>query len=66
MDNNKVYITLVVRATVASQFIAGVGCRIFNVNLLSFLKQNYYKYEAFNIKEGDGMFIPITKRVNIW
>lgn len=23
-------------------------------------------YEAFNIKEGDGMFIPITKRVNIW
>jgi hypothetical protein len=50
MDNNKVYITLVVRSTVPSQFIAGVGCRIFNVNLLSFLKQNYYKYEAFNIK----------------
>lgn len=23
-------------------------------------------YEAFNIKEGDGMFIPVSKRVNIW
>ena len=50
MDNNKVYITITVRANVASQFIAGVGCRVSNINLLSFLKQNYYKYEAFNIK----------------
>jgi putative endopeptidase len=23
-------------------------------------------YEAFDIKEGDGMFIPVAKRVNIW
>lgn len=23
-------------------------------------------YEAFDVKEGDGMFIPVTKRVNIW
>lgn len=23
-------------------------------------------YEAFNVKEGDGMFIPVAKRVNIW
>ena len=50
MDNNKVYITLVARSTVPATFIAGVGVRFFNVNLLSFLKQNYYKYEAFNIK----------------
>lgn len=50
MDNNKVYITLVGRTTVASQYVAGVGIRFSNVNLLNFLKQNYYKYEAFNIK----------------
>lgn len=23
-------------------------------------------YEAFDVKEGDGMFIPVAKRVNIW
>lgn len=52
MDNNKVYISLVARGFTTNniQYIPGVGIRFSNFNLLNFLKQNYYKYEAFNIK----------------
>lgn len=51
MDNNKVYISLVARGlTGQGQYVPGVGIRYYNFNLLNFLKQNYYKYEAFNIK----------------
>jgi hypothetical protein len=31
-------VTITVRANVASQFIAGVGCRVSNINLLSFFQ----------------------------
>lgn len=47
MNNDKTYFTLIVNFNAG--YVAGSGLR-YNVNLLSLLSQNYYKYNAFNIK----------------